>query len=240
MDAAFLDLAAQCAPQVPAATIAAIVRVETDFHPFAIRLNSAAPGQAGSPRQPLSKAEAVMRAKALHLAGQDLDLGLAGVPADEIEAAGLSIEDAFEPCKSLGLAARLVDRVWRAAVKRGLKDQEAEKEALAAYYGRGEAAVGREAGYVERVLEAKSELADRLGTLSLRVSEKSLPRRERFKDAPAEPVQSASRSQADTAQEQVPVRAETAREEVPAWDVFGATRARGSSVLVFGNQKGKS
>ncbi|MBF9235605.1 transglycosylase SLT domain-containing protein [Microvirga alba] len=234
MDAAFLDLAAQCAPQVPAATIAAIVRVETDFNPLAIRLNSA--GGPGLPRQPLNKAEAITRAKTLLAAGQDLDLGLAGVPADEFEKAGLPIEAAFEPCQSLRMAARLIDNAWKVAARLGKPDA-AERQAIAAYYGRGDPSAGREAGYDERVLEAKADLAPRLPTLALRVSDRALPRRERFKGASDEPAL-ASTPPSNPEPPREAVRAESAEEAAPSWDVFGASRKRGASMVVFNVQTG--
>nr|WP_255616721.1 transglycosylase SLT domain-containing protein [Microvirga puerhi] len=228
-------MAEQCAPQVPAATIAAIVRVETDFNPLAIRLNST--GGPGLPRQPLSKAEAITRAKLLLAAGQDLDLGLAGIPADEFEKSGLSIEQAFEPCQSLRMAARLIEPVWTAAAKQA-GPQVAEREALATYYGRGDASAGREAGYVERVLEAKADLASRLPMLSLRVSERALPQRERFKGAPAEPALASSPpSESEPVEIRETVR-EEAQEKQPSWDVFGSSAKRGSSMVVFSVQQG--
>lgn len=235
MDAAFLDLAAHCAPQVQAATIAAIVKVESDFHPFAIRLNSI--GGPGLQRQPLTKAEAVVKAQALLAAGQDLDLGLAGVPASEFEKAGLSIESAFEPCQSLQIAARLVDQVWRVTAKRSGQEA-AEREAIAAYYGRGDASAGREAGYVERVLEAKADLASRLPTLALKVSERALPRRERFKGAPDTPAL-ASTPPSEALTQEAGARQE-ADKPTPAWDVFGASRKRGPSMVVFSVQSGST
>ena len=81
MDPAFLALAQQCTQAAPVETLAAIAQVESGLNPFAIRLNSVRPGSPGIPRQPTSVAEATAKVKALVEAGNDVDLGLMGLPA---------------------------------------------------------------------------------------------------------------------------------------------------------------
>ena len=56
----FLDLAQQCAPTVHPHTLAAIVKTESGFKPFAIGVNK---GGAQLTRQPTTKAEAVATAQ---------------------------------------------------------------------------------------------------------------------------------------------------------------------------------
>src|SRR3954467_3274605 len=84
--------------------MAAIASVESGFNPYAIRMNSSARGSAGLSRQPTTKQEAVAKAKALSLAGHDLDLGLMGLPAASFAAYGITIEQAFDACTSLRVA----------------------------------------------------------------------------------------------------------------------------------------
>src|SRR3954453_3360283 len=101
MDPAFLALAQQCTQAAPVETLAAVAQVESGLNPFAIRLNSVRPGSPGITRQPTSVAEATAKAKALVEAGNDVDVGLMGLPATVLSNYGTTTEQAFDPCVSL-------------------------------------------------------------------------------------------------------------------------------------------
>ena len=159
MDPAFLALAQQCAQVAPVETLAAIAQVESGLNPFAIRLNSVRPGFPGIARQPTSLTEATAKAKALVAAGNDVDLGLMGLPATILSNYGTTIEQAFNPCISLQIAASRLRLYGKAAEKRGLAKPKADEEAIAAYFGDGDSEVGREAGYLSRILRARASPA---------------------------------------------------------------------------------
>src|SRR4051812_18493068 len=81
---------------------------------------SSARGSAGLSRQPTTKQEAVAKAKALSLAGHNLDLGLMGLPAASFAAYGITIEQAFDACTSLRVASTRLKMLTKAAEMRGL------------------------------------------------------------------------------------------------------------------------
>src|SRR5215204_6043215 len=155
MDPAFLALAQQCTQAAPVETLAAIAQVESGLNPFAIRLNSVRPGSSGIARQPTSVAEATAKAKVLLAAGNDVDVGLMGLPATVLSNYGTTIEQAFNPCVSLQIAGSRLRHYGKAAEKRGLAKPKADEEAIAAYFGDGDPEVGREAGYLSRILRAR-------------------------------------------------------------------------------------
>jgi type IV secretion system protein VirB1 len=156
MDPAFLALAQQCAQAAPVETLAAIAQIESGLNPFAIRLNSVRPGSPGIARQPTSIAEATAKAKVLLAAGNDVDVGLMGLPATVLSNYGTTIEQAFNPCVSLQIAGSRLRLYGQAAEKRGLAKPKADEEAIAAYFGDGDPEVGREAGYLSRILRARA------------------------------------------------------------------------------------
>src|SRR3954453_5973773 len=119
--------------------MAAIASVESGFNPYAIRMNSSARGSTGLSRQPTTKQEAVAKANALSLAGHDLDLGLMGLPAASFAAYGITIEQAFDVCTSLRVASTRLKMLTKAAEMRGLPRAKADQDALAAYFGNGDA-----------------------------------------------------------------------------------------------------
>lgn len=243
MDPAFLALAQQCAPAAPAETLAAIAQVESGLNPYAIRLNSMRPGSSGVVRQPTTLAEAATKAKALMAAGNDVDFGLMGLPANILSSYSTTIEQAFDPCVSLQIAATRLRLYAKRAEQRGLSKPKAEEEAIAAYFGDGDAEVGRDVGYLARVMRARASLQGRLATLTITPSERLLPSRQ---GDMAEPVKSVPAGPRDAARP-VPARAKTEPAdtefqdiaEAPSWDVYGNIQQRSTTLLVFGRSSQK-
>ena len=178
MDPSFIAIVQECAKGVPAEIMAAVASVESGFNPYAIRMNSSARGSAGLSRQPTTKQEAVAKANALSLAGHDLDLGLMGLPAASFAAYGITIEQAFDACTSLRVASTRLKMLTKAAEMRGLPRAKADQDALAAYFGNGDAELGRVAGYPAHIMRVRSTLAGRLATLTISPSERPLPARQ--------------------------------------------------------------
>ena len=143
----FLDLAQQCAPTVHPHTLAAIVKTESGFKPFAIGVNK---GGAQLTRQPATKAEAVATAKDLIGRGLNIDMGLGQINSVNLARLGYSVEDVFDVCKNLSAAALILqDNFTRASAKEGAS-QQALKKALSAY-NTGDFARGVKNGYVQKV-----------------------------------------------------------------------------------------
>src|SRR3990167_7991228 len=99
-----LTVVAQCAPAVAPETLLSVVQVESRFDPLAIGVN-------GKPRVSVSAAtpkEAAAKASALIAAGRSIDLGLAQINSKNLGWLGLSVEAAFDPCRNLAAAARVL------------------------------------------------------------------------------------------------------------------------------------
>ena len=143
----FLALSQECAPWVAPQTMAAIVKTESGFNPLSIGVN----GGARLVRQPDNKAEAVATARWLIEKGYNIDLGLGQVNSSNLVKVGLSVEDAFEPCKNVAAAATILHGNFQAAKGKVQDDQAALHAALSAY-NTGSFSKGFSNGYVQKVL----------------------------------------------------------------------------------------
>ena len=143
----FVALAQQCAPSVAPQTMAAIVKTESGFRPLAIGVN----GGARLARQPATKDEAVVTAKWLLANGYNLDLGLGQVNSNNLKKVGLTVEDAFDPCRNLAAAATILQGNYQAARTQVPGEQGALRAAISAY-NTGSFSKGFSNGYVETVV----------------------------------------------------------------------------------------
>lgn len=153
MDATtFIAIAASCAPLVHASTAHAIATTESALNPYAIDVVA---GQLQ--RQPRTLAEAVATASALRAAGRNFSLGLGQINVHNLHRLGLSLTDAFDPCKNLnGMQAVLRECHERAPSAR--ETQRALQEALSCYYS-GNFSTGFRHGYVHRVARNAQRIA---------------------------------------------------------------------------------
>ncbi|WP_157033576.1 lytic transglycosylase domain-containing protein [Belnapia moabensis] len=102
--AAIHALATACAPSVAPETVAAIARAESGQRILAIRAN----GAGGGAILPTTRHEAIERAHALLREGRSIDLGLMQINSRNLGWLGLSIEDAFDPCRNIAAGARVL------------------------------------------------------------------------------------------------------------------------------------
>lgn len=147
--AAVLALAAQCAPGVAPETLLSVVQVESGFNPLAIGVN-------GSPAVAISardRADAVAKASAQIAAGRSVDLGLAQINSRNLSWLGLSVEQAFEPCSNLSVAARILSDGYARGDAQRVGEQAALKTALS-FYNTGHPLRGFTNGYVAKVTRA--------------------------------------------------------------------------------------
>ncbi|MBG7614676.1 lytic transglycosylase domain-containing protein [Brevundimonas sp. BAL450] len=152
--AAVLDLAEACAPGVAPETLAAVAYVESRFDPLAIGVNR-------GPAPPLrarSRAQAVAATRALLARGANLDLGLAQINSANLPWLGLSIEDAFDPCRNLAASATVLRAGYRPAGAEPAHRQAALRVALSRY-NTGHPNRGLRNGYVARVEAAAARLS---------------------------------------------------------------------------------
>jgi type IV secretion system protein VirB1 len=147
--AAVLALALRCAPGVAAETVLAVARAESGLNPYAIGVNRAPPLQ----RPPQSRPEAVTAARRLLAAGVNVDLGLAQINSANLARLGLSLDDAFDPCRNLAAAGEVLAEDYGLARTTTAAPQAALRTALS-LYNTGDQARGFRNGYVARVIAA--------------------------------------------------------------------------------------
>lgn len=185
-----------------------VVKVESGFNPLAINVNGAA-----DPPPPKDRSEAIRTAERLIRQGHSVDLGLGQINSRNLGWLGLSIAEAFDPCRNLAAAAKVLEHGFVGAA-RSAPQQQALRMAFSAYntgdYGR-----GFRNGYVAKVEAAAARLGPELAGASAPTPRPS-------------PAELAEEIAAENFQE---VSAPAAIEEA-TWDVFA--RARTSAVHVFG------
>ena len=207
--AAVLALAQRCAPSVAPETMLSIVQVESRFDPMAINVNGAA-----DPPPAQTKDEAIRTAEALIRKGRSVDLGLGQINSKNLDWLGMSVADAFDPCRNLAGAAKVLEAGYLSAA-RVAPQQQALRMAFSAY-NTGDHRRGFANGYVDRVERAASQVVPALG--GAYAAEPAAP----------SPSQLAQEIAAENLSEGTPAP----EQEPPRWVVFGRTSA--SPLLVFG------
>jgi type IV secretion system protein VirB1 len=101
--AVFAQLAASCAPDVAAQTLAGIARTESGLDPFAMLDNTT-----GRSYRPENQAEAVRIAAGLIAAEHSIDAGLMGINSSNWRWLGLSPETVFDPCQNIRAGATVL------------------------------------------------------------------------------------------------------------------------------------
>jgi type IV secretion system protein VirB1 len=147
-----LALAAQCAPAVAPETLLSVVQVESRFDPLAIGVN-------GEPRVAISAAtpqEAAAKASALITAGRSVDLGLAQINSKNLGWLGLGVEAAFDPCRNLAAAARVLQAGYD--TDGGAGDDQAALRRSLSRYNTGDNQRGFDNGYVAKVVRAAAQI----------------------------------------------------------------------------------
>jgi type IV secretion system protein VirB1 len=146
----FIALAQQCAPQVSPVTMAAIVRTESGFNPYAIGVVNGR-----LVRQPASLGEAVATAHALSAAGWKFSVGLTQVNRANWHAYGLNEQSAFDPCRNLAAGAAILQGCFESA-QRAQPDTKANSQsalrASLSCFASGNFSAGYRTGYVQRVV----------------------------------------------------------------------------------------
>jgi hypothetical protein len=125
----FEALARQCAPSVHPATLAAVVKTESSFRPYAININ----GSRQLPRQPANQAEAIATAEYLLANGYNFDSGLGQINSTNVRKFGMAWTEVFEPCANLTAAARVLTECFVRASDGEPNDQAALRNALSCY-----------------------------------------------------------------------------------------------------------
>ena len=160
--AVVMGLAAQCAPNVAPATIAAIVQTESRGNELAIGVN----GLGSKVAQPTSVAQAIEVARFYVAKGYSVDLGLGQINSRNMKALGLTWDTVFEPCTNIAAAGAVISGNYH-SVRAGLHPQRALRIALS-MYNTGSQSRGFRNGYVGKVV-GNAGFADGIEPVSVRV-----------------------------------------------------------------------
>lgn len=158
-----MGLAAQCAPSVAPATIAAIVQTESQGNELAVGVN----GLGRSVPQPTSVARAIEVARFYVAKGYSVDLGLGQINSRNMKALGLTWDTVFEPCTNIAAAGAVISGNYR-SVREGLHPQRALRIALS-MYNTGSQSRGFSNGYVGRVV-GNAGVSDGIQPVAVRVA----------------------------------------------------------------------
>jgi len=204
--ATFAQLAASCAPHVAVETLAAVARTESGFDALVLHDNTT-----GRTYHPATREDAIASGVELATVGHhSVDVGLMQINSANLVRMGLTLADAFDPCRNLSAADRVLVDGYTAPAS-GQDPQPAVQQALSRY-NTGDASRGVSNGYVARV-QASAELV----VPALRL------RSEATSDQPG-PLGAGA-----------PVTAQPLPHPPASWDVYGQAKAsRGQGAVVFG------
>jgi type IV secretion system protein VirB1 len=104
---AFANMAARCAPAVPAKTLEAVARTESGLDPWALHDNTT-----GVSEVPASEDQAQSDAAAWISRGDSVDVGLMQINSANFGALGLSAGAALDPCASLAGGAAVLQAAY--------------------------------------------------------------------------------------------------------------------------------
>ena len=136
-----------CATNVHPTTMQALIGHESHHQPYAIGIN----GSNRLNKQPNTRDEAIVQAKALKLQGIDFDAGLAQINVRNWDWLKLNAETVFDPCTNLQAAQTVLTHCYTRAVKLYTDEQQALQAALSCY-NTGHLERGFQNGYVGKVL----------------------------------------------------------------------------------------
>jgi type IV secretion system protein VirB1 len=150
---ALLAMANQCAPSVAPQTLASVVAVESGFDPLAVGVN----GPRHRRLHPQSLGEAAAVANRLIAHGANVDLGLAQINGRNLARLGLSVADAFDPCRNLAASAKIIEAGYERAGPLPGAEQLALRTSLS-LYNTGDVQRGFRNGYVAKVMAAAGRI----------------------------------------------------------------------------------
>ena len=215
----FSTLAQQCAPAIALDLLAALSAVESGFDPLAVIH--------GPKREPVATVgHAVAAAVGVTDQGREVGIGITGIGAAKLAAVGISLSDAFEPCRNLAAAQVVIEVTYRAAGHRGLKGPAADRYVIRSWW-RADGRYPSADTYSEAVERERAKANDHL---------KHFVRGAREPDkatAPSANTEKASPPSSLAAEATTPsTRAlPSTREPAASWDVFG--QSRGTAVLLY-------
>lgn len=166
------SLVVRCAPLVHPSTMASIISTESGGNPLAILDN----GSSDVPRsqrimrnyRPQTKEDAIRIARDLIAAGHIVDLGLVQINHRNLRKLGMSVDDAFDPCKNVAGGQNVLYDFYKEAAEQHGQGETALLSALSAY-NTGNFRDGFQNGYVNKILSAAGRPVSALKVMPVKV-----------------------------------------------------------------------
>ena len=211
----FSTLAQQCAPAIAFDLLAALSAVESGFDPLAV---------IDGPKRELAATvgHAVAAAVGVTDQGREVGVGLTGIGAAKLARLGVSLSEAFEPCRNLSAAQAVIEDTYHAAEQRGLTGAGADRYVIRSWW-RPDGRFATAEAYAEAVRQESARANDHL---KHPVRGTGAPRVATADTTPANP-EKASPPSSLAAEVATP----SMREPAAPWDVFG--QSRGTAVLLY-------
>src|SRR5215469_681762 len=155
----FVSLAQRCAPGVPADTLLAIARTESDLNPNAISINRprATARRAGHrdgelflAKQPRDQQQALSWLRWFSLHRYTVSIGLMQVNADMAPQLQVRPEQLLEPCTNVRVGATILTAVYT-QLAREMGDGFSALDVALSFYNTGDSSAGLRNGYVASV-----------------------------------------------------------------------------------------
>ena len=144
-----LFIAMCSSPGVSPVTVKRIIEVESGYNEAALHVNGPA-----AAIKPKSRQQAAKIASKLIGQGGNVDLGLMQINSSNLPRYGLSVEEAFEPCRNIRLGSQILKEHYRRAKQAMGPGHRALKAALSAY-NTGNFYSGATNGYLDRIFRRK-------------------------------------------------------------------------------------
>jgi len=143
-----IELAIACSPNVDPSTINQIIDVESNYKVFAVNVNH----RRFTYQQPNNLPEALALVQSALAEGHTVDIGLMQINSRNLPSLGLSITDAFDPCKNINAGGKILTAFYHQHSKTYGEGQKALLAALSSY-NTGNKSDGFSNGYILRYLE---------------------------------------------------------------------------------------
>ena len=140
----FGQLALRCAPSVAPSTLASIAQTESAFQALSVNDNTTQTSGV-----PATREIAVQIAAKLLEAGHSIDVGIMQINSANFGKLGLTLDAAFDPCRSIAAAATLLAGDYAGGDTH--ESQQSSLRAAISRYNTGDAVRGFENGYVHKV-----------------------------------------------------------------------------------------
>ena len=140
----FGQLALRCGPSVAPSTLASIARTESAFEPLSINDNTT-----GTSGVPATRDVAIQIASKLLEAGHSVDIGIMQINSANFARLGLTLEAAFDPCKSVAAGAAVLAGGYAGGATH--EGQQSALRVAISRYNTGDAQRGFANGYVHKV-----------------------------------------------------------------------------------------